>query len=353
MSDLLSRYAECLFWFGRYTERTACLARILEVQTSFNRGRTDSADWSWILTLYDDHAEFRERYDEVNAANVTLFYANDRENPGSIVFSIMAARENARTLRALISTDLWQQVNTFYNRFRALPPAALSEARLSATCHLVKEECYAQLGVAEATLYRDAGWRFFRLGVFVERADQMSRLLDVRFAQARGRADADARGDFAYWSVLLRSAAAHQAFLRSSGGVRDPEQVARFLILDPALPRSLNYCIAEIDRIINELRTGFRLRQASRALERVEIIREMLTQAAHDEELLARLHAFNDSIQLQLIKLSGELASAFFGASAPSEPETGSAEVGTFSQTQSSGAMSAGSQTQEQRQSSD
>ena len=346
MSDLLSRYAECLFWFGRYTERTACLARILEVQTSFNRGRTDSADWSWILTLYDDHALFRERYDEANAANVTVFYVNDRSNPGSIVSSIIAARENARTLRAVISTDLWQQVNTFYNRFRVLPPAALSAARLSATCHLVKEECYAQLGVAEATLYRDAGWRFFQMGVFVERADQMSRLLDVRFAQARSRPEIDTRGDFPFWSLLLRSAAAHQAFLRSSGGARDPEHVARFLILDPALPRSLNYCTSELDRISNELRMGFRLRRASRLLERIELIRELLTQASYDAELIGRLHDFNDGMQSQLIHLTNEIARAFFGAEAPSSDDS-------MRQTQVAGVGGASSsQRQEQSQSS-
>ena len=203
MSELLSRYAECLFWFGRYTERTACLARLLEVQTSFDRGRAGaSAEWSWILTLYDDRARFAKSHETADTDSVIRFYVSDRDNPGSLVSCIHAARENARTLRALIPTDLWHQVNTFYNRFRTLPPAALSDARLSQTCQMVKKECYAQLGVAEATLYRDAAWRFFLLGVLVERADQMSRLLDVRFAQMRHQvSDAgEPLGDFGFWS---------------------------------------------------------------------------------------------------------------------------------------------------------
>ncbi len=317
MTDLLSRYAECLYWFGRYTERTACLARIFEVQTSFARGRASQVNWAWILTLYDDHERFAKTYNAADAASVAWFYVNDRDNPGSMYASIHAARENARTLRALIPTELWLQVNAFYNRFRVLPPASLLENRLSQTCQFVKKECYAQLGVAEATIYRDSAWRFFRLGVLVERADQMSRLLDVRFAMIRHDAADSGLDDFGFWSVLLRSAAAQQAYLRTAAGRRDPETVARFLILDPALPRSLNCCTAELDRVMNELRTSFRLRQAARPLERIELVRELLVQASQDQELVSHLHGFNDAIQRQLIILSEEIAHAFFDAPAP------------------------------------
>lgn len=316
MSDLLSRYAECLFWFGRYTERTACLARLLEVQTSFDRGRAGAATrWSWILTLYDDHKKFAEHYKEADTESVIRFYVSDRANPGSIVSCIHAARENARTLRALISTDLWVQVNAFYNRFRNLPPASLADNRLSQTCQMVKKECYAQLGVAAATLYRDEAWHFYQLGTQVERADQMSRLLDVRFAQMRGvsRDAEQTLGDFGFWSVLLRSAAAQQAFLRSSAGRRDPASVARFLIFDTGLPRSIALCVDELDKLVNELRSQYGLRGGAAALERIDALKLLLDEAEEDEDLIDDLHHFNDRIQSSLIELSSELAIAFFG----------------------------------------
>jgi len=229
MNDLLARYAECLFWFGRYMERTACLARLLEVQTSFDRGKaSDGANWSWILTLYDDQERFRAVHGEPTTDGVIRFYVSDRDNLGSIVSSIRAARENARTLRAVIPTDLWHQVNVFYNRFRDLPASMLSDARLSQTCQLIKKESYALLGVADATLYRDEAWNFFRIGVLIERADQMSRLLDVRFAQMRDQAQLREQGigDFGFWSILLRSVAAQQAYLRTHPGRRDAETVS-------------------------------------------------------------------------------------------------------------------------------
>ncbi|HUS98096.1 MAG TPA: alpha-E domain-containing protein [Hyphomicrobiaceae bacterium] len=348
MTALLSRYAECLFWFGRYTERTACLARVLEVQTSFNRSNSENAaGWAWLLTLYDDHEAFNKSYDRPDAQSVTRFYVSDRDNPGSLYACIHAARENARTLRALISTDLWYHVNAFYNRFRTLPPSDLSENRLSQTCQMVKKECYAQLGVAEATLYRDDAWRFYQLGMLVERADQTSRLLDVRFAQIResGIEGMERLGDFGFWSVLLRASAAHQAYLRTHGGRREPELVARFLILDTAQPRSVTFCANEMDRVLNELRSASRLRVASRTLEQIDILREQLVRANSDKQLVEGLHTFNDAVQRQLIQLSSELSYAFFGAERPNEQGPDTAQ----SQTASAGNNDSQSQSQSSR----
>ena len=319
MNDLLARYAECLFWFGRYTERTACLARILEVQTSFTRGKpADEADWGWILTLYDDGAGFAKLYDRADAASVVKYYVDDRRNPSSLISNIQSARENARTLRALISTDLWMQINAFYNRFQKLHSASFSTTQLSATCSVVKKECYAQLGVAMSTLHRDPAFRFFMLGVLIERADQMSRLLDVRFAQARqgGRAD-ERQSDFSLWSILLRAATSHQAYLRVSQGRRDAESVARFFIFNPDLPRSIAFCSKEIDLMLNDLRSGFDLKAATPALIQMDAINQTLAIASKDEQLVQNLHDFNDQIQLEFAKLGDELAFGFFGLERP------------------------------------
>jgi len=348
MTDLLSRYAESLFWFGRYTERATCLARLLEVQTSFDRGHAGvTTDWSWILALYDDHAKFAETYDSSDTRNVIRFYVSDRDNPGSIISCISAARENARTLRALLPTELWHQVNTFYNRFRNLPPESLIGNRLANTCQLVKKECYAQLGVAEETIYRDEAWHFFLLGVLVERADQMSRLLDVRFAQSKTdeQINRDALGDFGFWSVLLRSAAAQQAFLRTSAGKRDPGTVARFLIFDNSLPRSITFCVSELDRVIKELHSEYDLEGAARSLEQIESVRKLLVAASNDPALVDNLHEFNDNVQQHIISVTDELAYAFFGMPRPDEPMIHTSDSGAK---ENSGSGQKQSQTQSQ-----
>lgn len=337
MSSLLSRYADCAFWLARYFERAESLARILEVHTSFQRGRTEGNSWAWIVALYSDEKAFYKAFGEATAENVIQFYATFLANPSSILSVIRAARENARGLRPLIPTDMWYQLNDFYNRLLAFSPADFSEMRLSRTCDAIKRGCYAQIGIAESTLYRDETWPFFRLGLFIERADQTSRLLDVRFAQrATGLAPQSAPADDSFWAILLRSASAYHSFRRIHPRAIDADKVARFMIFDSRLPRSIAFCTGEIQLMINNLRASFRLRHANKASEQVEIILSGLEAASRDPQLIEKLHNFNDWIQSRLMELSGELGYAFFGVE-KEETQT-QTQTQTQSQTQSQGA---------------
>ncbi|MDX2264039.1 MAG: alpha-E domain-containing protein [Hyphomicrobiales bacterium] len=319
MSSLLSRHAECAFWMARYFERAESVARVMEVHTSFQRGRgpADTA-WAWLVTLYSDEAEFAKAYGQPTAENVIQFYVTNLDNPSSIQSSIRSARENARALRPLIPTDMWFQVNDFYNRLLAFTPSDFTEMKLSRTCDAIKRGCYAQLGVAEATLYRDEIWPFFRLGLFIERADQMSRLLDVKFAQlATGARRDPASFDFSFWATLLRSASAYHAFRRIHPSGVEPEDVAKFLLFDVRTPRSVSHCVGEIKSMILLLEESFTLANAHRAHEQVDAILSGLVRAAGDPALLETLHAFNDWVQMSLISLANELGYVFFGYQKP------------------------------------
>ncbi|MBJ7534039.1 alpha-E domain-containing protein [Rhodomicrobium vannielii ATCC 17100] len=314
MSSLLSRHAESVFWMARYFERTESLGRVIETQTSFQRGRGDDNGWAWIVALYSDEEAFAKAFPEANSENVIRFYMAHTENPGSIQSSIKSARENARALRPMLSIDMWYQLNDFCNRVFAFSNAELSEVRLSRTCDAIKRGCYAQIGVAENTLYHDETWPFFRLGLFLERADQTSRLLDVRFAQQQtGLATDEGHYDHTFWSILLRAASAYHAYRRVHPRHIDPREVARFLIFDPRLPRSIAYCLSEMQAMIELLRRNFGLRNAGPAAERVEAMIEGLQTASNDDNLLQNLHAFNDWVQSSLILLNDELGKAFFG----------------------------------------
>ncbi len=254
------------------------------------------------------------------------------DNPGSIQSSIRSARENARALRPMLSTDMWYQLNDFYNRLFAFGPNDFSEVRLSRTCDAIKRGCYAQIGVSESTLYHDETWPFFRLGLYLERADQTSRLLDVRFAQqATGMAHDEGHYDFTFWTILLRAASAYHAYRRVFPHYIDPGEVARFLIFDPRLPRSLAFCVGEIQAMIEFLRRNCGLKNAAGAAEQAEKLIEGLEAASKDERLLENLHTFNDWVQLSLIHIAEELGQAFFGYA--QTPEVARASSQTQSQT--------------------
>jgi uncharacterized alpha-E superfamily protein len=92
-----------------------------------------------------------------------------------------------------------------------------------------------------------------------------------------------------------------------------PSDVARFLIFDNRLPRSIAFCASEMRRMISQLRSEFRLRNAQRAFEHADALLSRLQAHSRDEQLITRLHDFNDWVQTELMKLTAELASTFFG----------------------------------------
>ena len=94
---------------------------------------------------------------------------------------IRAARENARTLRPWISTEMWSQINVFYNQLLALTPKDVVMPQLNRVCRMIKEACQTHTGITEGTFFRDQGWHFYEMGRLIERADQTTRLLDIKY----------------------------------------------------------------------------------------------------------------------------------------------------------------------------
>ncbi len=348
---LLSRNAEGLFWLARYLERASSLARVIEMQSSFG-GHDRENGWNWLLTLHTDEPRFRERF-EPTADSIIAFYLTDKSNPGSIRSSIHWARENARALRPFIPTEMWAQLNAFHGTVEEIGPDDIRLSQLPRTCVQLRAGCLAQMGVAKGLLYRDEGYQFFKLGLMIERADQTSRLLDVKFAQgstvpsstaasATATPGTETADDFVFWSTILRTVGAYQVFHRLEPNNATPERVARFLALNPSHPRSIGFCARSIDESLQMLRSGFRLPKANAGLEVCEILMEGLQAAGRDSELVGRLHEFNDWVQRTLIDLSSEIATAFFPVPpplqpAPEQPAEASTPADRLDQVQSQG----------------
>lgn len=316
MTRLLARSAENLFWLARYVERAENLARILDVQETFARDSGGQQDWRLVLVINADSEAFFKRHDEADSTSVLRFYITDRTNPTSIYAAVFAARENARALRPLISTEMWTQLNMLYNRILALKPTDVVEEKLSTLCDWIKRGCDAHTGITAGTFYRDEGWCFYQLGAAIECADQTTRLLDAKFLNFMAQTDSDpgSAADSFYWMALLRSAAGYQAFRRRHPRGMVPEQVAAFLLSDACFPRSVASCLGVIDEQLNALRRQYGLRSAGNAMQFLDEIRDDLevrkvkAAIAHGE-----LHRFNDFLQRSFSELTSRIAVPFFG----------------------------------------
>ena len=315
MADvLLARHAECIFWLARYVERAENLARILDVNATFARDRRGGRDWLPVLQLNADLDRFSARHGAPTAQAVLHFYVTDRENPTSIVSFVAAARENARALRPLISTEMWAQLNVFHKWLGDLDEAALAPGGLVRLLGRVKEACQTHTGITEGTLHRDQASYFYRLGRFVERADQTTRLIDIKYhALLPSPADVGSPVDLVQWDVVLRSAAAHHAYLRVVPGGVTPAGVAGFLLLHPRFPRTVAFCVGEADRVLAVLRSRHALSGGSAAAEWIGALHAALRGATIEEVIAAGMHEFLDGVQRRLIAATDDLDAAFFG----------------------------------------
>lgn len=310
---LLARHAQAVFWMARYVERAENLARILDVQQVFAGDSRDPASWRSVVQLNSDDRRFFAKYSIADRASVTHFYVLDPDNSTSIVSAIGAARENARTLRPLISTEMWSQINVFYRQLRALTPADLAEPRFPRLCAMVKEACQTHTGITDGTFFRDESWYFYSVGRWLERADQTTRLLDIKYHQLLPRGtDIGSAFDVGQWNSVLRSAAAYHAYRRVHSRAMSPATIAGFLLQNRSFPRSVALCVNDIDRALHEFKSRYGLRGGSAALERVDDLRGELAGRPIEQILALGLHEFLDLLQAILGKLAGDIAQDFF-----------------------------------------
>ncbi len=312
-TPLLARYAENLFWMARYLERVENLARLVDVTQTVESPGQEAESWLALVRINADSDAFFGRGHVVSAESVKRFYLCDPANPTGIPASLDAARLNARLLRPLISTEMWRHLNVFHRDMAAIDPAELAGDRLSRLCARIKEGVQTHTGITEGTLFRDQGWCFYELGRLIERADQTTRLLDIRYhllVPAAGEARRVA--EMTQWGGVLRAAAGHHAFRRVASPGFTPADVVAFLLADTSFPRSVGLCIEQIEWLLSRLRSRYRLRGTVAALERVEELRAAVLGRTVARIIEAGLHEFLDGVQADLVLLAAEIGTAFF-----------------------------------------
>jgi uncharacterized alpha-E superfamily protein len=312
-TPLLARYAESLFWMARYLERVENLARLTDVTQTFETPGREAESWFALVRINADEEGFAKRGLVHGADAVKHFYLLDTGNPTSIPASLESARTNARTLRPLISTEMWMQLNVFHRDMLSISPEMLQGDRLSRLCGRIKEGVQAHTGITEGTFFRDQGWLFYQLGRLIERADQTTRLLDIRYHLLVPTAGEERRvAELTQWGAVLRGAAGYHAFRRVAPPGFTPADVVAFLLTDTAFPRSVALCVEQMEWLLGQLRGRYGLRGTVPALERVEELRAGLVGRPVDRLIADGLHQFLDGVQRDLILLAAEIGTAFF-----------------------------------------
>ena len=312
-SVLLARYAEGLFWMARYVERIENLARLIDVTQTFESPGREEEAWSALLRINADERRYREGGGSLDPDGIKRFYLLDRTNPTAIPASAEAARTNARTLRPLISTEMWMHLNVFHRDIMAITPDELQGDHLNRLCTKLKQGVQAHTGITEGTFFRDQGWNFYMLGRLIERADQTTRLLDIKYHLLQLHLGEERRvTELTQWGGVLRAAAGYHAFRRVAPAGFEPVDVVAFLLSDRSFPRSVALCVSQVEWHLMQLRSRYNLRGTTPGLERIEEVRAALSSNPVEQLVSDGLHDFLDALQRDLILLAGEIGYAFF-----------------------------------------
>jgi uncharacterized alpha-E superfamily protein len=316
---LLSRVADSVYWMGRYIERAENVARFIDVNHNMTLdlppGYHDQ--WQPIVDTTGDRATFLERYGQATRQSVMQFLAFDAENPNSIHSCVLAGRENARSVRETISSEMWEQINTMYllitSESRRATPSSLADF-----CYNVRMACHLFQGITDATMSHNEPWHFIRLGRILERADKTTRLLDVKyFILLPSVADVGTPYDDIQWTAVLKSVSGFEMYRKLYGRI-SPDRIVEFLLLDGEFPRALRYCIGLADASLHAI-TGTQPGAFSCGAEqRMGLLRSELDFARVDSILADGLHEFFDALQLKMNTIDGCISGDFFAQQAHS-----------------------------------
>ncbi|MFV0336738.1 MAG: alpha-E domain-containing protein [Chthoniobacterales bacterium] len=318
---MLSRVAESCFWMSRYIERAETSARLLDVNMQLlldfeNQDHgvvdADTKHWVPILASLEDQELFQELYGELTAESVQEFVAFEPKNPNSIYSCIGRARENARTIREQISSEMWEQLNRLYLGLRSSSARVDFRNNPSNFFQSIAIGSHLFQGITDATMTHGLGWDFLQVGKYLERADSTSRVLDIKYhiLLPQGQQVGGAV-DLIQWMAVLRSCSAMEAYLKSKVGQVTSWQIAEFLVLHQSFPRSIRFCVDQLDLALHRI-SGMNAVSYGNEVERLAgMLRSDLDYAAIDSIFQIGLHQYLDSIQARLNDISGSLLKTY------------------------------------------
>ncbi len=310
---MLSRAADAIYWLNRYMERAENFARFLDVnlQLALDTRWELPEQWKPLLEASGDEELFKTLWGESTAENVTRFIVADERNPSSIVSCIRAARENARTVREMMSSEMWLHINRFYLTLNETISAGQRVENNAEFLGWIKENCALHVGLMDGSMSHTEAWHFGMLGRCLERADKTARLLDIKYFYLLPHPqDVGTEIDLLQWQAVLRSTSALEMYRRSHGHVT-PISVADFLILDAHFPRSIRFCLTQAEVSLRSLTEGggsFR----NDAEKRIGAFRSELDYRTITDIFAAGLHEFLDTIEIRLNDIGDSIHSLYF-----------------------------------------
>jgi uncharacterized alpha-E superfamily protein len=310
---MLSRVANSIYWLNRYIERAENVARFIDANYHMTLDIPDSTSTQWqpLINTTGDHELFAELYGEANQENTIEFLVFARNNPNSIYSCVRAARENARSVREYISSEMWEQINTFYLMINSAARDTSMDLPHQFFVDIMTAS-HTFIGITDSTMNHGEGWHFGRMGRMLERADKTTRILDVKYYILLPSVDyIGSSYDNLLWGALLRSASAFEMYRKRHGRI-DPKKIVEFLLLDPHFPRAVHYSIITAIISMNNITGSPRGTFANKAEQKLGRLLAEFNFGSLDEVYEIGLHEYLDQTQTRINAVGAAIQNDFF-----------------------------------------
>ncbi len=312
---MLSRVADSLYWLNRYIERVENIARIIDVNLTFilDCGISPrNEQWEPLVKITGEEEQFFELYSEPTRENVIQFLLFDSEYPGSILSCLSMARENATTVRETINIETWEQINKFYLLVNNARSKRISINNIHDFLEEVKRNCHIFSGIQDSTISRGESWHFSRLGKMLERADQTSRIIHIKYFHILPSSTlVGSTYDLLQWAAILKSASGFEMYTKKYKSIK-PDKILEFLLLDKEFPRSISFCLTRANERLHAISASSTDSYANKPEQTLGALKSELAYSDIDTIINVGLHEFIDTIQLKLIKVNQDIFNRYF-----------------------------------------
>jgi uncharacterized alpha-E superfamily protein len=311
---LLCRVAEHMFWLNRYVERAVATIRVVDVTAhlELDSGDADEQEFDFWTPLLGPALEGIHLQDAPLPLpqDVRYYLAFDTDNPSSLVSCVRHARGAAREVRDSISSEMWEQINGAYLMLSEPERPRDLEEDLHAFYKRIRDSLLLIQGLADATVAHDEAWQFLSLGKYLERADNVSRLLHVQSHLLASPASL-AGDETVRWLAVLRSAGSSEAYSRYYSLRVEPTRVLEFLLLNSTFPQSVRFSLSAAWDALESIAHATR-DYAAPAVRALGLLHARLEHASVEEVIEFGLADFLNGIQDDIVRVSERITNAFF-----------------------------------------
>ena len=316
---MLCRVADEMFWMSRYVERAIAVARLIDntwhLELDAGDPNEDEAGlWAPLLGS-EGEAGFLPLQDTAAATPREVRYtlAFDADNPNSLLSCIHHARAAARGVRESISSEMWEQLNRLYLSLVDPRLSLEAEADPHAFYSRVREGAQLFQGLADCTLAHDEPWHFVILGKYLERADDVARVLKLQ-THLLLRGDGAPGDELVRWLAVLRSFGSAEAYARYYSLRIEPARAIEFLLLNPVFPQSIRFSLSAASEALIQIdgRSAPAIGEPGPATRALGLLRARLEYGAIDEIMAEGLRAYLTDVQDRIAHISELVTRSLF-----------------------------------------